>query len=151
MIAALRELGFDYVFDNQWAADACTIEDTKEVLHMREHKTGPCYTSCCPAWINLVEQKYPELIPKISTARSPHGMICSTIRKHWVKDMNLKNEDLFIVGFMPCTAKKSEAARSQLTTENYPDCDVSVTTKEVAKLFKEKGITFSVEKEEQLK
>jgi len=118
---------------------------------MREHKTGPCYTSCCPAWINLVETRYPELIPKISTARSPHGMICSTIKKHWVKDMGLKVDDIFIAGFMPCTAKKMEAARPQLQTEGHPDCDVSVTTKEVAALFKEHKITFSVEQEEALK
>ena len=59
LIAALRQIGFDYVFDNLWGADTCTIEDTKEVLHMRANHTGPCYTSCCPAWINLVETRYP--------------------------------------------------------------------------------------------
>ncbi|CAL5996121.1 FeFe-hydrogenase_1 [Hexamita inflata] len=151
LIAALRQIGFDYVFDNLWGADACTIEDTKEVLHMRAHKSGPCYTSCCPAWINLVELRYPELIPKISTARSPNGMICSTIKKHWVKDMNIKAEDVFVVGFMPCTAKKLEAARPQLTTDGKADCDVSVTTKEAAALLKANNITFSADKEAELK
>ena len=118
---------------------------------MREHKSGPCYTSCCPAWINLVETRYPELIPKISTARSPHGMICSLLKKEWIHDVNLKIDDIFIVGFMPCTAKKMEAARPQLTTEGHPDCDISVTTKEIAEYFKSQNIQFSVEKEEQLK
>lgn len=99
---------------------------------MREEKKGPCYTSCCPGWINLVETKYPELIPKISTARSPHGIICSTIKKHWINDAGIKLEDAFVVGFMPCTAKKNEAAREFLTTDGFPDCDVSVTTKELA-------------------
>lgn len=127
------------------------MEDTLEVLHMREHKKGPCYTSCCPAWINLVETRYPELIPKVSTARSPNGMICSTIKKHWCKEMNFKMENLFVVGFMPCTAKKYESTRKQLQTNGIPDCDVSVTTKEVAQLFKDKNIQFSVEKEAELK
>lgn len=151
LVAGLRKIGFDYVFDNQWGADACTIEDTKEVLHMREHHTGPCYTSCCPAWINLVETRYPELIPKVSTARSPQAMLCSLIKKEWIKDVNMKLDDIFIVGFMPCTAKKYEAARHQLETEGKPDVDVSVTTKEIATVFKEHNIAFSVEKEEELK
>lgn len=151
LVAALRKLGFQYVFDNQWGADACTIEDTKEVLHMRENKCGPCYTSCCPAWINLVETRYPELIPKVSTARSPHGIVCSCIKKFWAKDNNLPLENILVVGVMPCTAKKWEASRSQLKTEGYPDCDVSITSKEMVQWLKEAGIKFSVEEEEALK
>ena len=77
-------------------------------------------------------------------------MICSTIKKHWCKDVNIDPHDLFVVGCMPCTAKKSEAARKELMTEDMHDCDISITTMEVASMFKKAGITFSPEKEAEL-
>ncbi|CAL6006416.1 FeFe-hydrogenase_1 [Hexamita inflata] len=150
-VAGLKQLGFDYVFDNLWGADVCTMEDAKEVIKARQAGKGTVFTSCCPAWINLVETKYPELIPQISTARSPHGIICSVIKKFWVKDIGKKADDIFVVGVMPCTAKKFEAARPQLVTDNTPDCDISVSTRELVTLFKENNISFSEQRELELK
>ncbi|CAL6006440.1 FeFe-hydrogenase_1 [Hexamita inflata] len=150
-VAGLRQLGFHYVFDNLWGADLTTIEDAKEVLKFREAGKGPVFTSCCPAWINLVETKYPEVIPNVSTARSPTGMTCAVIKKFWAKQINKRPEDIFVVGVMPCTAKKFEAIRPQLMTENVKDCDLSITTREVVELFKEERLVFSEEREQKLR
>lgn len=110
-MAGLRQIGFHYVFDNLWGADCCTIEDAKEVMKAREIGKTPIFSSCCPAWINLVETRYPEVIPNVSTARSPTGMIASIIKKFWSKDIGKQPEDIFVAGVMPCTAKKFEAVR----------------------------------------
>ncbi|KAH0575659.1 FeFe-hydrogenase 1 [Spironucleus salmonicida] len=151
LIKSLRDIGFDYIFDNLWGADATTIEDAKEAIYAKEKGIGPVFTSCCPAWINVVENKYPSLIPKISTSRSPHGIICSTIKKHWVKEIGLNAEDICVVGFMPCTAKKDEALRQELMTNGVADCDISVTTREMADIFKNRKFIFSIEHEQELK
>lgn len=143
-------MGFKYVFDNQWGADACTQEDAEEVLEFKQQGKGACFTSCCPAWVNLVETRYPEMLKHLSTARSPHGITCSAIKKFWVKEANLKLEDICVVGFMPCSAKKMEAQRKQLMTGGVPDCDASVTTRELAKHFQTQGFKFSVDEEKRL-
>lgn len=150
LVAALHKLGFDLVYDVQSGADLTTLEDTKEVIHMREHKTGPCFTSCCPAWINLVETRYPELIPKLSTARSPLGMLASLVKGKFAESKGWKPAEIYSVACMPCTAKKSEARRPQLSHEGVPDVDNSLTTKELAQWFKAEGIKFSAEEEARL-
>ncbi|KAH0569910.1 FeFe-hydrogenase 2 [Spironucleus salmonicida] len=148
MVQALKNLGFDYVFDNMFGADMTTREDAQEILKHKAAGTGPCFTSCCPAWVNLVERQYPELIPRLSTARSPHGMICSVIKKQFAKSLGKRPGELFVAGFMPCTAKKFEAARPQLATDGVQDCDLSLTTREMMTLFK--GQKFSVAREAEL-
>lgn len=145
LIVHLRKMGFDYVFDNLWGADGTTTEDAKEILKAKQRGSGTVFTSCCPAWVRLVETRYPELIPQLSTARSPHGIVCSMIRNGWVRDMGFKQTDVVIVGMMPCTAKKFEAERKELTTEGVPDCDISITTRELAEYFAEQGYKFSDE------
>lgn len=135
LIKSLRDVGFKYVFDNQWGADATTIEDTKEMLHYKETGKGPCFTSCCPAWVNFVEMRHPELLPQLSNAKSPHGITCSMIKKFWAKENNISLDKLVVVGIMPCTAKKAEAKRPQLMTDGHFDCDISITTKEIVKVF----------------
>lgn len=144
-------MGFDYIFDNLWGADGTTTEDSKEILKAKESNSGPIFTSCCPAWVKLVETRYPEIIPRLSTARSPHGIVCSAIRNFWVPDMGFKQEDVVVVGFMPCTAKKFEAERTELSTEGVPDCDISITTRELADYFQENGYKFSEEEENALR
>ncbi|KAH0572912.1 FeFe-hydrogenase 5 [Spironucleus salmonicida] len=150
MVYELKQMGFDYVFDNMWGADATTTEDAKEILKAKAAgKTA--FTSCCPAWVKLVETTYPELLPNISSARSPHGIICSVIKKYFAKDIGKKADELYVVGVMPCTAKKNEAARKELTTDGSPDCDISITTRELMAYLKEKKVTFSAAREIELK
>ena len=108
----------------------------------------PVFTSCCPAWINLVETRYPELIPLISTLKSPTGMVCADIKRFFSKQLNVTPSQLFVVGVMPCTAKKFEAARDQLKFNDEPECNISITTREAAELLKDQK--FSVEREAEL-
>ena len=105
------------------------------------------FTSCCPAWVNLVETKYPQVLPHLSTARSPTGITASCVKKYFAQMISKKPDDLFVVGVMPCTAKKFEALRAQLTTNNIPDVDISITSRELVDLLKENKIEFSVENE----
>jgi len=107
MVSCLRKIGFDYVFDVNYAADQTTLDDMAEIVELKEQGKGPAFTSCCPAWIELVEKKYSEFIPKISTAVSPTACLSTMIKKGWAKDMGLKPEDIFTVGIMPCIAKKN--------------------------------------------
>ena len=99
------------MFDISWAADLTALEDVKEIQKAKENDKGPLFTSCCAAWINLVETRYPEVIPNVSTAKSPQGMLCSLIKKHYAKSLDKKPDELFVVSVSPCTAKKFEIDR----------------------------------------
>src|SRR5690606_25755644 len=114
----LRALGFDYVFDTNFAADLTIMEEAAELLE-RLKKGGPfpMFTSCCPAWINLVEKVYPELIPNLSTCRSPQGMMSSMVKHYWAEKMKSDPDRIKVISFMPCTAKKDEIRRPQLNGE----------------------------------
>ena len=150
LVSCLRKIGFDYVFDVNYGADKTTLDDYAEVIEMKEKGTGPAFTSCCPGWMEFFEKMYPDLIPHISTAKSPIGTLASMIKNGWAKDVGLKPEDIFTVGIMPCIAKKAESQRKQL----HQDYDASMTTKEASELFKAKlskeDCTFTPEKEEAL-
>ncbi|KAJ6249424.1 iron hydrogenase [Anaeramoeba flamelloides] len=144
MVAAIRELGADKVFDTNYSADLTIMEEGSELLH-RVANGGvlPMFTSCCPGWINMVEKQYPELIPNLSTCRSPQGMLSAVIKNYWAEKKGVKPEDVVVVSVMPCTAKKDEAIREELKTESgVPETDIVLTTRELGRLIKLKKISF---------
>lgn len=140
IVAALRRLGFDYIFDTATGADLTVLEEANEFVNRVE--TGeklPLFTSCCPAWVKYCENKYPELLPNVSTCRSPMQMFGSIIREQYG---NTNNKKLVSVAIMPCTAKKYEAARDEFTKDGKPIIDYVITTQELIMMIKEAGIVF---------
>ena len=146
MVAALHRLGFYRVFDTNFAADLTIMEEAHELL-MRIKKGGtlPQITSCSPGWINYLEYYYPELIPNVSTCKSPHMMMGAIIKSYFAKAHELDPKDIFVVSIMPCTAKKYERARSQMPE----DVDAVLTTRELAKMIKRSGINWQKLPEEE--
>ena len=142
LVAALKQIGFHSVFDLRFTADLTIMEEATELLE-RVEKGGPfpMITSCCPAWIKTLESKYPELIPHVSSCKSPMSMSSAVIKTHWAKQMDIDPEDVVVVGLMPCSVKKQEATRARLdVTGTGPDTDLVVTTKESLNLFEERGL-----------
>ena len=139
MVAALHRLGFYRVFDTNFGADLTIMEEANELLN-RVKKGGvlPQITSCSPGWINYMEYYYPELIPHVSTCKSPHMMFGAIVKSYFAKTHNIDPSELFVVSIMPCTAKKYERARSQMPD----DVDAVLTTRELAKLIKRNGINW---------
>jgi NADP-reducing hydrogenase subunit HndD len=150
MVAALRKLGFDKVFDTDFTADLTIMEEGHEFLH-RVTKGGvlPMITSCSPGWINFIEIKYPDLLPHLSTAKSPQGMFGALAKTYWPETQNIPVEKIYSVSVMPCTAKKAEAVRPQLQSNpGIPDVDAVLTTRELARMIKNAGIDFKALPEE---
>lgn len=140
--AALRMLGFDYVYDTAFAADLTIWEEANEFLARFKKGTNlPQFTSCCPAWVNYVEKFAPEFIPNLSTARSPMQMMGPVLKADF-EDKGGKREDLVVVAVMPCSAKKSESKRREFYVNDNPDTDYVVTTVGLARMIKEAGIDF---------
>lgn len=141
MVNALRACRFDLVLDTDFAADVTITEEANELLARvrgeKPHEKLPLFTSCCPAWIRYVEIYRPDLIPHLSSCKSPQQMMSSIIKNGPLAD-RLKEEP-FVVSIMSCTAKKEEAVRPSM----YGDTDAVLTTRELAKLIKNRGITFS--------
>ncbi|HHY38567.1 MAG TPA: 4Fe-4S binding protein [Clostridia bacterium] len=149
LVAALRRLGFDKVFDTCFAADLTVVEETREfVRRLNTGKDLPQFTSCCPAWVKFAEQYYPHLLPNISTCRSPQQMLGSLLKKFYAPEMGYKPENLFVVSIMPCTAKKMEALRPELSTGGVQDVDLVLTVQETAQMIKERGLSFGDLEEE---
>ena len=144
MVAALKQLGFDRVFDTDFTADLTIIEEGNELIE--RIKTGgklPMMTSCCPGWISLVEQKYPDLIDNISSCKSPQQMFGALAKTYYAKKQNIDPKDLFVVSIMPCTAKKYEAAREEMSVDGKnQDVDAVLTTRELGKMVRQMGINF---------
>lgn len=142
-VAAARLLGFDYVFDTCYSADLTIIEETHEfVKRIQKGENLPQFTSCCPGWVTYVEKNEPDLIPHLSSCRSPQGMFGSVAKKYYSKQLNKKPEDIYVVSIMPCTAKKFEADRFELRTEDSPDTDTVLTVVEFARMLRRMGIKF---------
>lgn len=141
IVASLRRMGFDYIFDTSTAADLTVMEESKEfVERFTNGGTLPLFTSCCPAWVKYCENKYPEMLPNVSTCRSPMQMFASVINEQF-KDSGKK---ILSVAIMPCTAKKSEAARDEFKDENGKQLvDYVITTQELISMIKESGIIFN--------
>ena len=141
IVAALGRMGFDEIFDTSTSADLTVLEEANEFLDRLEEGEHdmPLFTSCCPAWINFAEKKYPELLKDISTCRSPMQMFASVIKAQY-EPSSRKHVH---VAIMPCTAKKYEAARKEFKVNDIPNVDYVITTQELIKMIKESGIIFS--------
>ena len=149
MVAAIRKLGFNEVFDTCYAADVTTWEETAEFVKRLQNKENlPHFTSCCPAWIKACETLYPEKIKNLSTCRSPQAIEGSMLVHHYVEEKKMDREKLFVVSVMPCVAKKFEARRPELSRNGHPDVDAVITTSELAKMIKAAGIVFNELSEE---
>jgi len=141
IVAALRRMNFDRIYDTSTGADLTVLEESEELLERLadEKSTMPMFTSCCPAWVNYCEKSHPELLPHISTCRSPMQMLASVIKEQ--KDQRDKKR--VHVAVMPCTAKKFEASRSEFVKDGTPNVDYVITTQELIQMIKESGIVFS--------
>ncbi|HMM21952.1 MAG TPA: [FeFe] hydrogenase, group A [Selenomonadales bacterium] len=140
VVAALRRIGFDEVFDTSTAADLTVLEETGEFLgRLQKGGVFPLITSCCPAWIRYAELNYPELLENISTCRSPMQMFASVLKEHYKHS----NRKVVSVAIMPCTAKKHEAAREEFQENGIPYVDYVITTQELIQMIREAGIVFS--------
>ena len=140
IVACLRRMGFDKVFDTVTGADLTVIEEANEfVERLSKGENLPLFTSCCPAWVNYCEKNYPELLPNVSTCRSPMQMFGS-VTKEYFKDCGKR---VVNVAIMPCTAKKFEASRDEFKVDGVPNVDYVISTQGLIQLIKESGIVFS--------
>ncbi|NCN22001.1 ferredoxin [Candidatus Falkowbacteria bacterium] len=144
IVSALKKLGFNYIFDINFAADITTMTEAEEFMERLADKKAiwPMTTSCCPAWVAYAEFYHPELLPHLTTARSPHIHGGGAIKAYWAKKKNLKAEDIIVVSVVPCTAKKYEAIRPELKYKGKPLVDFVLTTRELAFLIKKNRIDF---------
>ena len=143
MLAAVRKLGFDRVFDTDFAADLTIMEEGSELLkRVNEGGTLPLITSCSPGWIKFIEHFYPELIPHLSTCKSPHQMLGALCKTYFAEKEGINPKDIVVVSVMPCTAKKFECTRPEMADSGYKDVDYVLTTRELARMIKEAGIDF---------
>lgn len=146
MAAALRRIGFNYVFDTDWSADLTIMEEGTELLQRvgkvlkGEPVVMPQFTSCCPAWIMFMEKNFPDLLDNLSTAKSPQQMFGPAVKNYFAKKIGVKREDMVVVSVMPCLAKKSEVARDEFKVNGDPDVNFSITTRELAHLIKQFNI-----------
>lgn len=143
MAEALRRLGFDKVFDTDFAADLTIMEEATELLdRLNNGGTLPMITSCSPGWIKFCEHYYSDFIPNLSTCKSPHEMEGAMIKSYYAEKAGIDPRDIAVVSVMPCTAKKFEAARPELGHDGLQDVDAVITTRELARMIKEAGIDF---------
>ncbi len=144
LVAALKQIGFDKVFDTSFTADLTVIEEGTEFVKRKTNGGRlPQFTSCCPGWVKFAEQYYPELFPNLSSCKSPQQMFGSLAREVLPKKLGVANEDLVVVSIMPCTAKKFEAGRPEFEHEGIRDVDFVLTTQELARMIEEAGINFN--------
>ena len=144
MYAALKKLGFDAVFDTNFTADLTIMEEGHELVRrIREGGILPMFTSCCPGWIKFVEHFYPELIPHLSSCKSPQQMFGALAKTYFAGERNLDPSRIVSVSIMPCTAKKFEAQRPEMNSSGYQDVDYVLTTREIARMIREAGIDFA--------
>ena len=144
MIAALRRLGFEKVYDVNFGADLTIMEEGTELLHrLTEGGVLPMITSCSPGWVNYAEYNYADLLPHLSSCKSPHQMQGAIIKSYWAQEHGYDPKDVFVVSVMPCVAKKFEKQREQEKVNGIPDVDAVITTRELARMIKRSGIIFN--------
>lgn len=150
LTAALKQLGFNYVFDTDWSADLTIMEEGTELIgRLNKFLAGdkdvklPLLTSCCPAWVNFFEHQFPELRDIPSTAKSPQQMFGAVAKSYFAEKIGVKREDMVVVSVMPCLAKKYECARDEFKVNGNPDVDYSISTRELARLIKMANIDFT--------
>jgi len=156
MVAALRALGFDYVFDTDFAADLTIMEEGTELLdrltrHLKGDTTArlPILTSCCPGWVNFFEYYYPDLKDIPSTSKSPQQMFGAIAKTYFAGKIGVDRKNLVVVSIMPCLAKKYECQRDEFSTDGNPDVDFSISTRELASFIKQANIDFNNLEEEE--
>ncbi len=141
LVAGLKLLGFDKVFDTDFAADLTIMEETTELIERLTKKQNlPILTSCCPGWVKFLEHQFPELVYMPSTAKSPQQMFGAIAKSYFAEKIGKKPEEIIVVSVMPCLAKKYEASREEFTHNGVKDVDIVISTRELADMFKEAGI-----------
>ena len=155
MVASLRKLGFDKVFDTDFGADLTIMEEASEFLdRLTRHMNGdttvklPLLTSCCPAWVKFFEHNFPDMLDIPSSAKSPMQMFSSVAKNIFTKELGIDRKDLVVVSIMPCLAKKYEAGRDEFSKDGNPDTDIVLSTRELARLIKQANINFHILKDE---
>ena len=144
MVAALKRLGFDRVYDTSFSADLTVIEEANEFLARKtKGEKLPLFTSCCPGWVKFAEQYFPELLPNLSTCKSPQQMLGALAKETLPAELGVKKADLVMVSIMPCTAKKFEAKRPEMAADGVADVDHVLTTQELARMIEEAGLRFT--------
>ena len=148
MVTALKTMGFDYVFDTNFAADLTIMEEGSEFLERFTHRNKyhwPMFTSCCPGWVRFVKSQFPAYIGNLSTAKSPQQMFGAVVKSYFADQLNVDPKQLFVVSIMPCTAKKAEAALPTMKdAEGDRDVDVVLTTREIVRMFRGEQINPAV-------
>ena len=149
MVTALRQLGFDYVFDTNFGADFTIMEESAELIDRLKRKMAgdpdvklPMTTSCCPAWVNFFENDFPDLREYPSTCKSPAQMFGTLAKSYWAEKIGIPSENISVISIMPCVAKKYECARDEFIYDGIPDVDCSITTLELAEMIRNHGIDF---------
>lgn len=143
MVAALRRLGFDKVFDTDFGADLTIVEEANEFLgRVQNGGVLPMITSCSPGWIKYCEHYYPDMLDHLSTCKSPQQMSGAIIKTWYAEKMGIDPKDIVVVGIMPCTAKRFETKRDDQAASGYPDVDYSLTTRELGRMIESAGIYF---------
>ncbi|HOB90619.1 MAG: NADH-dependent [FeFe] hydrogenase, group A6 [Bacillota bacterium] len=144
LVSALREMGFDKVFDTDFTADLTIIEEGHELLQrMKTGGTLPMLTSCSPGWIKFIEHYYPELLDHVSTCKSPQQMFGALAKTYYAQKAGIDPKDIYSVSVMPCTAKKFECTREEMCGESGPDVDVVLTTRELGRMIRQMGLDFA--------
>ena len=144
MVTALKNIGFDYVFDTDFAADLTTIEEAAELVYrLKNNGRLPILTSCCPSWVKFFEHNYGDMLDIPSTCKSPHEMFGSIVKSYFAEKNNICPENIVVVSVMPCVAKKYESARPELSREGNSDVDLVITTRELATMIKDFSMSFS--------
>ena len=143
LVAALRVMGFDKVYDTNFAADLTVVEESKEFAErLEKNENLPLFTSCCPGWVKFCETKYPEFAGNISTCRSPQGMFSAVVKEYFAKQDAEDGKKTFVVSIMPCTSKKGEIERHDNFTDGRQDTDKVLTTVEIIRMIRQAGIKF---------
>ena len=143
--AALRRLGFNQIFDTNFGADLTIIEEASEFVERFKNnpESLPMMTSCCPAWVDLLEKYHHDMIPHFSTCKSPQSMVGALAKTYYAEKMAIDPAKIRVISIMPCTAKKWEIVRSEdMSSSGFQDVDVSLTTRELARMIKQAGISF---------
>ena len=144
MVTALKLLGFDKVFDTDTGADLTIMEEGTEFIErFTKQEKLPLITSCSPGWVKFCEHNYPEFTENLSSAKSPMEMFAAIIKSYYAEKNNIAKENIYSVAVMPCTSKKFEAQREEMSTSGAADVDASLTTRELARMIKQAGINFA--------
>lgn len=144
MVTALKKLGFRKVFDTNTGADLTIMEEANEFVERFKNKGNlPMITSCSPGWVKYIEMNYPELLPHLSTCKSPHEMFGSILKSYYAEKNGIDPKKIFVVSVMPCIAKKFERQREELKNDELDNVDCVITTRELARMIKQAGIEFT--------